>query len=175
MTDGGLRVTLELPCELARLEASGAALDALLEQSLLVLRVVNQIEGHAGREGESEPHVGRLEAKLDLALHLLARSLDGERAAKGRTITLHANGFDLPEGRDLRVGDRLLLSIQLSPALPLPMRLPATIIESGAGTLRAEWTALPEAFAESWAQWLFRRHRRQVHELRDGKTPGSSA
>ncbi|MCU0841115.1 MAG: PilZ domain-containing protein [Thiobacillaceae bacterium] len=172
MTDAGLRVTLDLPCALERLDDSGARLDAVLRQSLLVLRVVNQAEGHPGREGEAESQLDRLEAKLDLALHLLARSQGGERAAPMRTITLHAGGFDLADDQGHQAGDRLLLHIHLCAALPLPLRMPAWVVQCGAGLLRAEWIDLPAMLSETWAQWLFRRHRRQIHEQREGRVPG---
>lgn len=172
MADDGLSVTLDLPCDLTRLEAAGAALDDLLWQDLLVLRVVNQMEGQAAREGEADSQPDRLEAKLDLALNLLARSLGGGGVAPMRRITLNAGGFTLLAGQDFRVDEQLLLRIQLSPALPLPLLMPARVGASGADSLRAEWIELPDALRETWTQWLFRRHRRQVHARRDG-TPRS--
>lgn len=168
MPEDRLHVRLDLPCAVERHGAHGQ--ETLWQEGLLSLRVMNLMEGHVGHEGEVEHGLGRLEAKLDLALHLLARNLHNQHPLPPpTTVTLWAGGFALHTVEDWRSGEAVLLTLYPSAALPLPLVLPATIIGLDADGLRAEWPDMPEPLAEVWEQWLFRQHRRTVHDLRKGQ------
>ncbi len=168
MSEDRLHVDLDLPCAVERHSAHG--LDALWQEGLLSLRVMNLMEGHVGHEGEAEHGLGRLEAKLDLVLYLLARNLHHQRPPPPpMSVTLWAGGFALQNTEVWRPGDEVLLTLYPSAALPLPLVLPATVVGAGADGLRAEWPDMPKPLLEAWEQWLFRQHRRTVHDLRKGQ------
>ncbi len=168
--EAGLQVSVTLPYALQRLSLPPYELEALWGQGLMILRVVNQLEAHAPREGDLEPAVARLEAKLDLALHLLAHSLHGQHTAgRPAPITLGAEACSLATDQALQAGDEIVLGLYLSPALALPLKLAATVMSSAHGDIRAQWIAMPEAVREVWEQWLFRQHRRMVQERRGQK------
>lgn len=168
--ESGLQVAMTLPCAWERRSLTGLELEALWSEALMLLRVVNLIDGHAPREGEGEAATARLEAKLDLALHLLAHSLHGRQAPARRVrIDLAADGCTLDPGQALQPGDEIVLDLHLTPALALPLKLAATVYASSPGETGAHWIAMPEAVSEAWEQWLFRQHRRMVQEQRGRK------
>lgn len=167
--ESGLQVALTLPCAWERRSLAGLELEALWSEALMLLRVVNLIDGHAPREGEGEAATARLEAKLDLALHLLALSLHGRQAPHQVRIVLAADGCTLDTGQALQPGDEIVLGLHLTPALALPLKLAATVYTSSPGETGAHWIAMPETVREAWEQWLFRQHRRMVQEQRGRK------
>lgn len=168
--ESGLQVAMTLPCAWERRSLAGLELEALWSEALMLLRVVNLIDGHMPREGEGEAATARLEAKLDLALHLLAHSLHGRQAPARRVrIELAADGCTLDTGLALQPGDEIVLDLHLTPALALPLKLAAAVYASAPGETRAHWIAMPEAVSEAWEQWLFRQHRRRVQEQRGRK------
>ncbi|MGQ9684906.1 MAG: PilZ domain-containing protein [Thiobacillaceae bacterium] len=161
---------MTLPCAWERRSPAGLELEALWAEALMILRVVNLIDGHAPREGEAEAATARLEAKLDLALHLLALSLYGRQdPPRQARIELAADGCTLDTGQALQPGDEIVLGLHLTPALALPLKLAATVYASSASETRVHWIAMPEAVRASWEQWLFRQHRRMVQEQRGRK------
>lgn len=170
VSETGLHVAMTLPCTWERRSLAGLELEALWAEALMLLRVVNLIEAHVAREGEAEAATARLEAKLDLALHLLALSLHGQHAhPRPAQIGLWAEGCSLDTEQALQPGDEIVLGLHLTPALALPLKLSATVEASPPGETRAHWTAMPEPVQEAWEQWLFRQHRRRVQDLR-GRT-----
>lgn len=170
MPETGLQIRLTLPCDWERASLPRHDLEALWGEALLILRVVNQMEAPAPREGEADAHTARLEAKLDLALHLLARSLQGRHVLPPtQPITLWAEGGSLGTGQGWQPGDEVVLRLYLSAALALPLKLAATAVASPPGEGRLQWLAMPEAVKEAWEQWLFRQHRRMVQGQRGQK------
>ncbi len=170
MAETGLQVRLTLPFDCERCSLTQYAQEALWAQGLKILRVINQMQAQAPREGEVEAPVARLEAKMDLVLHLLALSLQAAHAPPPPAeITLWAEGFALATASAWQPGDAIVLSLYLSPALALPLKLAATVIAQENGELRAHWPAMPEAVQETWEQWLFRQHRRMVQGQRSHK------
>lgn len=170
MPETGLQVCLTLPYDWERRSLPQDALEALWEQGLMILRVINPMQAHGPREGDLDAPTARLEAKLDLALHLLALNLLGAHAPPPPAwITLWSEGCALGTELALQPGDEIVLNLYLSPALALPLKLAATIMAQGHGELQAHWIAMPEAVRESWEQWLFRQHRRMVQGRRGQK------
>jgi hypothetical protein len=170
MAETGLQVRLTLPFDCERRSLPHYAQEALWAEGLMILRVINQMEAQAPREGEVEAPVARLEAKLDLVLHLLALSLQAAHVPPpAAEITLWAEGCTLATESAWQPGDAIVLSLYLSPALALPLKLAATVIAQGNGELHAHWRAMPEAVQETWEQWLFRQHRRMVQGQRGQK------
>ncbi len=167
MSDQGLQVELSLPWTCARGDLSRQAQATHWQQTLLLLRVLNLMQPNAPREMGAEASAARLEAKLDLALHLLARVLGGDTPAPApAAITLSAEGCRGSIAEPLQTGEHCLIRLRPDPALALPLDLPAVVV-SQAGSLTAlRWLDMPEAVREAWEQWLFCQHRRAVQVQR---------
>ena len=65
MTETGLRIPMTLPCGWERRSLARHELENLWGEALMILRVINQMEAHAPREGEADAALARLEAKVD--------------------------------------------------------------------------------------------------------------
>lgn len=167
MPDAGLLVELSLPWTCARRDLILQARAEQWEQNLLLLRVLNLTPPHAPREAGAEASVARLEAKLDLGLHLLARVLGGDTPAPApAAITLSAEGCRGTIAEPLQTGEHCLVRLRPDPALALTLDLPAVVVaQSGALTV-LRWLDMPEPVQEAWEQWLFRQHRRAVQVQR---------
>lgn len=167
MSDDSLHLSLILPWSWAPHALTAHAVDDLWHEALLILRVANQMQGHIPREGETEGPSARLEAKLDLALHLLARSVHAARPQPA-AITLWAEGCDFAAAAKETAGVQGVLTLYPSSALPLPLHLPAQLTEATTAGLQAHWVGMAEAVTEAWEQWLFRQHRRSIQGRRAG-------
>ena len=170
MTETGLHIPMTLPFGWERRSLARHELENLWGEALMILRVINQMVAHAPREGEADAALARLEAKVDLALHLLALNLHGRHVqSRSARITLGAEGCTLSTDPALPPGDEIVLGLYLSPALALPLKLAASVMASADGDTRVEWIDMPDAVKEAWEQWLFRQHRRKVQEQRGQK------
>ena len=65
MAETGLRIPMTLPCGWERRSLARHELENLWGEALMILRVINQMEAHAPREGEADAALARLEAKVD--------------------------------------------------------------------------------------------------------------
>ncbi len=172
MAETGLHIPMTLPWAWERRSLARHELESLWGEAQLILRVINQMEAHAPRETDAEAPIARLEAKLDLALHLLSLSLQGGQSPpQPARITLRAEGCTLGTDLALQPGDEIVLSLHLSPALTVPLKLGAAVTEFAKGEMRADWIAMPDAIREAWEQWLFRQHRRRVQAQRGQRGP----
>lgn len=162
MTDSGFSVEAELPfaCQ------PGWPSETQSHGSLLLLRVVNLLDV---RDADAPAGQERLEARLDLMLHWLGLQLFGETLPTGaHRLTLGADWIGWEAETPPPPGEVTLL-IHVHPALPAPLRLPARMLDPKPGRVEARLQFSDEALADAWGQWLFRRHRRAVHEAR-GRT-----
>ncbi len=167
MSQDGLKISLRLPCRLVAEEGQATSgPEALWQRALLVLQVLNQMEGHPAREPQTEAGLTRLEAKLDLTLHLLAQTLHPDPPPAPARLSLSATGCMLKGDTTWPPGTELRLALHPSPALPLPLELPCTVTLAASGRLELQWRQMPEAVQEAWEQWLFRQHRRWVQGQR---------
>lgn len=164
MSDPGFIVETELP--FAWRPGTGNAGDE--RSNLLLLHVANQIDTRETEQDESER---RLEAKLDLLLHWLGLQLfGGGTAPSARSIALSglAAEWDDPHGTCSEGAG--LLSLIIHPDLPGPLNL--------AGRLRRDGERCHVVFdltdgeaKEAWHRWLFRLHRRAIHDARNKMAP----
>lgn len=167
MPENGLHVPMTLPCGWERRSLTPQELESLWGEALMILRVINQMEAPAGREGDVETPAARLEAKLDLALHLLALSIHGQQPRPHPArITLWAEGCLLGTDQPLQTGDEIVLGLYLSTTMSLPLKLAASVMASGNAESQVDWIAMPESVQEAWERWLFRQHRRMVQGQR---------
>lgn len=163
MTDGLL---CECPMPLAWWEAGPdrADRDVMTREAALLLTAINQMEASHDQDGGGQDNrrLDRIEAKLDLALHLLARALQPAAAAPARMVRLSAEIVEWEDTRAPEQGTALILELRPSDALPLTLKLPAEALPSTGYLARARFTALPEALDEALVQFVFRRHRQAI-------------
>ncbi len=142
-----------------------AARAGAVHQATLLLDAINQMEAssHEGEPGDAgQKRLERLEAKLDLALHLLARSLQPAVTLPERTVWLSPEGAAWQDDAPPIPGTDLDLELRLSAALPLPLRLPAVAVAADGGRARARFVEPTEALSEALYQFVFRRHRQAL-------------
>ena len=143
--------------------------DAMRLGARLLLNAINQMETVPGHPDRSEPGMERLEAKLDLMLHWLGQSLyAGPPLPQAIEVRLDAEGIVWSSGNLPDIGETLILSLYLHPALAGPLQLPARVTDSDAGKVRVEFIEMDETLRDLWSQWLFCRHRRAIHAAREG-------
>lgn len=144
---------------------------AHLRQALLVLNACNHLD--AQREAElaagEQRKLERLEAKLDLALHLLARALHPQRPPAPRALRLSPQGlsWETPAHESTHEstpepGLAVWLQIHPCAALPLPLQLPGQIQAAEPGRIEARFTHLDEPLTEALVQYIFRRQREAI-------------
>lgn len=143
--------------------------------NIALLRGLASLETAAvDHDHEADSHLAksmeRLESKLDIALNMLAhltmRHLDMPAPLP---VTLGARSVewlsDLPLPAD---GERVLISLYLSPRLPEPLQLHARIIFSAAGRCVATLLDEDPEFDEWMTRTLFRYHRRGLQARHQG-------
>lgn len=167
MPDEGLQIDLTLPWTCERYDLASLSQPGHWQQTLLLLRVLNLMPSHAPREMGAEAATARLEAKLDLALHLLARVVgSGSPWPSPAPITLSAEGCRGRLTSPGQTGESCLVKLYPDPSLALALDLPAQVATSAGGLTTLRWLDMPEAVREAWEQWLFRQHRRAVQGQR---------
>lgn len=159
MTEPGLNVTAVLPfaCQ------AGLPTAAASYGSLLLLRLVNLLEA-----GDAEPErtQERVEAKLDLMLHWLGLQLYGNQPMPD-TVALRLEADRIVwSGAAPAAGQAVSLHLHIHPAVAAPLVLAGRMVQYKGERAEAELAFDTEELAEAWTQWLFRRHRRAVHEAR---------
>lgn len=136
-----------------------------LHGNLLLMRAVNALEGRTA-ELDGERHDERLETKLDLALHWLARVLHGAPTAPMTALRLDAQGIAWRAEVSAPAARQARLTLYPSARLDAPLDLPVRLAMDEDGWLRASLDESDEAFLEQWQQWLFRLHRRGIQVAR---------
>jgi len=137
---------------------------SLMREATHLLAALNQMENSHELEvgGPENRRLERLEAKLDLALHLLARTLEPGPAAEGRAVTLTPQGAEWMDATPPADSDELILEIRPSEQLPLTLKLPAVAYAPLSGKARVRFENLPEALDDALHQFVFRRHRQAI-------------
>lgn len=153
----------------ASLDAS--ARQRTLREAGLLLNAFNQMESmpeaalDEGGPGGSDKHrLGRMEAKLDLALNLLARVVEPESPVPARLVRLSPEHIAWEDEAPPAEGTPLLLELHPSHALPLALRLPAVALAPETGMGHALLADLPEGLRDALHQFVFRRHRQAIRD-----------
>ncbi len=141
-----------------------AARAGAVYQATLLINAINQMEaGHDSEPGEAgQKRLERLEAKLDLALHLLARSLQPTAPLSEHTVWLSPSEAAWQDDAPPIPGTEVELELRLSATLPLTLRLPAVAVAADGGRARARFVEPTEALSEALYQFVFRRHRQAL-------------
>lgn len=153
------------PAQSEQWQCAGAALlRALAVLETPVPEVEHDISSAGGKAME------RLEAKLDLALSLMTQLARQQAEIPPlhhvvlRAKSLEWLGETVPAAQQL-----VLVSLHISPKLPQPLILPATVTgvalqDNGASRVRADFADLSEETEEWLARTLFRFHRRGIQQ-----------
>jgi hypothetical protein len=166
-----LRVAAFLPIAWEKQAMDPQTLAALRKGAQLLMHAFNLMDVTPLYDSDGDnAHLQRLDAKVDLILHLLAQNLQGSRSLPASVnVELGPEIVSWQEmGTAPAVGDTVVLALYLNPGLPLPVRLPAHITASGNGQVTARLAELGDDLEEFWQQWVFRQHRRDVHAHRPG-------
>jgi hypothetical protein len=141
-----------------------AELQRRMREATLLLAALNQMEGMHELEagGPENRRLDRIEAKLDLSLHLLARALEGGDAPPDRSVQLTPGGAQWQDAAPPAEGLALTLEFRPSDALPLSLKLPAIALAPLNGAARVSFTGQSEALQEALYQFIFRRHRQAI-------------
>lgn len=159
MAEAGLIVETELPFAWSH----GKLSPSQLHGSRLLLKVVNLLDQH---DQEPDKANERVEAKLDLLLHWLGLQLFEDRPVPAPVpLRLMANRIEWAAPAVPEAGD-IVLNLHIHPAMAAPLALAGRVASPAAGWVAAELRFDDEVLADAWTQWLFRRHRRAVHEAR---------
>jgi hypothetical protein len=135
-----------------------------MQEAALLLAALNQIEATHELEssGAENRRLDRIEAKLDLTLHLLARTLETSATPTPRIVHLAPSGAHWQDSAPPAQGTPLTLELRPSEALPLSLKLPAIALEPLSGNARVSFEGLTETLDEALYQFVFRRHRQAI-------------
>lgn len=159
----GLVVETELPFAWS----DGMAGAATLHGSRLLLKVANLLDQH---EQEPDKSHERIEAKLDLMLHWLGLQLFGSHETDRQAhLWLSQDAIEWQAEPLPSASAGLTVELWIHPALAAPLRLAARAVAASSGRARAELIFPDEELADAWAQWLFRLHRKAIHEARQSR------
>jgi len=163
MTDG-LSCTCPMPLAWHPASLDENARQSLMREAALLLSALNQMESSHELDsgGPENRRLERLEAKLDLALHLLARALEAGPTPAIHNVMLSPLGVEWNDEQAPAAGTRLILDLRPSEHLPLTLRLPAVALDPLPGLARVCLANLPEALDEALHQFVFRRHRQAI-------------
>jgi len=135
-----------------------------IREAALMLTALNQMEGMHELEasGPENRRLDRIEAKLDLTLHLLARTLETGETPPAHIVQISPSGAQWEDPAPPAEGTTLILELRPSEALPLSLKLPAIALAPQAGKARVSFEGLTEALDEALYQFVFRRHRQAI-------------
>lgn len=135
-----------------------------LREAALLLAALNQIESSHDLEASTPENrrLDRIEAKLDLALHLLAGQLQKNCHSQRLPVDLSPTSASWPDTKPPSEGARVLVEFSPSSALPLNLKLPAIGLAPENGMARVRFEALGETLDDALYQFVFRRHRQAI-------------
>ena len=164
----GLACTLRMPLAWHTVQLDPHTRQSLIVEAALLLNALNQMEGSHELDtgGAENRRLDRIEAKLDLALYLLARRVENDDTNSDtptpREVELTPSGAQWPDPAPPTAGSELIVEFQPSETLPLSLRLPAIALGPGTDQARVSFEGLSEALDEALYQFVFRRHRQAI-------------
>jgi hypothetical protein len=177
--DDGVFFEASLPLGWAPEHALGTAESEMRRNTnIALLRALASLEAQsADHEGDKQDAMQkmleRVESKLDLVLVLLAGGVHRPAAIPHeKNVTLYSRivRWDEPSDTAPGLGQRILVSLYLSPRLPQPLLLSAQVDTVDAGSEKAVVTARFTAADDESGEWLtrtiFRYHRRALQARR---------
>ena len=151
--------------------ASRCALADAARRAENTLRAMALLDETRNDDDGAEALPPRIEAKVDLALSMLALLAVQQQAIPApQPVRWSRHGFRLQLPAAPADASNGLLSVYLLPGLPLPIDLPVLVLCSTANANGVTaWLQVPDtplALRSALERELFRRHRRLVHEQR---------
>ncbi|MBZ0092808.1 MAG: PilZ domain-containing protein [Sulfuricellaceae bacterium] len=149
-----------------------------MHTNAVLLRAMAAFENRLGEPTEGGVGTGkileRLEAKIDLAILLLAKvaALGGSQP-EPCSVALSAGEIawiadDAPE-----VGEAISLTLHINPSLPQPLQLPASVVAvtslAEGKQVTASLTHLSEECQDGLERMVFRQHRHHIQAMRGGR------
>lgn len=168
MEPTGVHLSASLPLKWQPKDAfSGEELAEWMHGNVVVLQALANLESltkESDTEHRIDHNIARLEAKLDLTLTLVGELLRRQTplppavpmALTSETIAWQSAQAIAPHAKGV-------VALYLSSRLPWPLMLPAEVIASQDGKIRAKLTHMSEEAQEWLDRTLFRHHRRAVH------------
>lgn len=139
----------------------------------VVLRTLSLVEEHDETQAENaeRAEMHRLEAKVNLALELLAELLTQRTSPlPPRPIRFNSHGLCWLADEPIEIDVLLLVECYVLPAWPVPLKLYARVKSVEPANARHRICASLEGLSEGAAIWLdklvFRRHRRAIAQRR---------
>lgn len=168
MESTGVQLSTNLPLKWQPKQTfSGEEIADWMHGNTVVLQALANLESIAkdsDTEHRIDHNVARLEAKLDLTLTLVGELLRRQTPLPPATaIVLTGQGVTWESQQAIAAHSKGVVWLYLSPRLPWPLMLPAEIIASQDGKVRAKLTHMSEEAQEWLDRTLFRHHRRAVH------------
>ncbi len=160
----GLACTLRMPLAWHAVQLDPHTRQSRIVEAALLLNALNQMESSHDMEagGPENRRLDRIEAKLDLALYLLASRLESDSALAPHDVHLTPSGAQWSDPTPPAAGSMLIVEFQPSKTLPLSLRLPAIALEPDTDQARISFEGLSEALDEALYQFVFRRHRQAI-------------
>lgn len=155
-----------------------ALLDGWMRGNQILLSGLDAIETGASEhelDSASASQIERVEAKLNLTLHLIGSLLAQQQPmATPRAVRFSAHGAEWLAHEQYARGTQLLLSIGLSEQVPQPLILPAEVVHieasaAGGWLITVLFQHLSEAVANGLGRSVFRRHRRAIQARHSGQ------
>ena len=140
-----------------------------MQDNVKALNALTALEGSGHerefeRPGSVDYTATRLEAKLDLLLQLVGKLLIKQTPLPPATeVVLGSNRVRWKCPIPLKVGQHGVLSLYLTPRLPVPLILPVQILDCTEGQAEAEIQHFSEDAQDALDRTLFRYHRRALH------------
>jgi hypothetical protein len=181
----GLSCVLPSPLVWYPIRLSAAARVAVMQQACYLLTALNQIESPSepALSSPDNRRLDRIEAKLDLTLHLLSRLLQpletassvknsGESAEEGaEKLRLSPHGIEWFDPAPPLEGTELMVELRPAEVLSLTLKLPAIALPPKPGdrwSASARFEGVSETLAEALYQFIFRKHRQAIRVAMSG-------
>jgi hypothetical protein len=181
----GLSCVLPSPLVWYPIHLSVAARVAVMQQACYLLTALNQIESPSepALSSPDNRRLDRIEAKLDLTLHLLSRLLQplepassvknsGENAEEGADkLRLSPHGIEWFDPAPPLEGTELMVELRPAEVLSLTLKLPAIALPPKPGdrwSASARFEGVSETLAEALYQFIFRKHRQAIRVAMSG-------
>ena len=160
------------------------ALAAWSERNLRLLQGCAALEEHAGGEkqdddGPNAADLRRIDLKLNLLLDMLGHLVAASQARPpARPLRFNAHGavWSLRPGEAAPAGGTpVLVEIHLKPFMVEPLALAGVVLAEGepataaGAVVHVRFEPLPETVADHIEKLVFRRHRRQIAGVRQGR------
>lgn len=153
--------------ETQRLQAENIRLLQLF--TLLGERVENPAPDELTRENQ---RLQALDLKLNLALDLLVDLLcEHGEAIPARPVRLTTDAIEWQEPTEPPpAGSGVIVALYLKAGFPKPLRFPGMVSQDlpQAGWAGVSFAGLDEGFRDALTRFIFRHHRRAIHESRQG-------